>query len=99
MAGAIATSGVAFVAISSFALLIKSYIKHKNLDMNIKTCQNDYQSYNHFLNEIKNSLRTGYYSRDNLVLTMANIDSIVVVNCPIVDKYDSKYDKQFKDAL
>ena len=99
MAGAIATSGVALVAISSVALIIQSYIKHKNLDMNIKTCQNAYQSYNHLLNEIKNSLRTGYFNRDNLVLTMANIDNIVVVNCPIVDKYDSKYNNHFKDAF
>ena len=99
LAGAIATSGVALVAISSVALIIQSYIKHKNLDMNIKTCQNAYQSYNHLLNEIKNSLRTGYFNRDNLVLTMANIDNIVVVNCPIVDKYDSKYNKHFKDAF
>ena len=99
LAGAIATSGIALVAISSVALLIQSYIKHKNLDTNIKTCQNAFQPYNHLLNEIKNSLRTGHFNRDNLVIRMTNIDDIVVVNCPIVDKYDTKYSKLFKDAL
>ena len=67
--------------------------------MNIKTCQNAYQSYNELLNEIKTSLRTGHFNRDNLALTMANIDNIVVPNCPIVDKYDTKYNKLFKVAL
>ena len=67
--------------------------------MNIKTCQNAYQSYNELLNEIKTSLRTGNFNRDNLALKMVNIDNIVVANCPIVDKYDTKYCKLFKDAL
>lgn len=64
LASAIAsTSGISLAAISSVALLIQGYIKHKNLDMNIKSCQNTYQSYTHLLNEIKNSLRTGHFSR------------------------------------
>ena len=96
---AIATSRIALVAISSAALLIQSYMKHKNLDMNIKTCQNSNQSYNELPNEIKTSLRSGHFNRNNLTLTMANIDNIVVANCPIADKYDKKYSKLFKDAL
>ena len=91
IASAIATSGIVLIAISSVALLIQGYIKHKNLDMNIKSCQNAYQSYTHLLNEIKNSLRTGHFSRDNLTITMINIDNIVADNCPIVDKYYSIY--------
>lgn len=47
IATAITTSGIALVAISSVALLIQGYIKHKNLDMNIKSSQNAYQSYTH----------------------------------------------------
>ena len=95
LASAIATSGIALVAISSVALLIQGYIKHKNLDMNIKTCQNAYQSYTHLLNKIKNSMRTGHFSRDNLTITITYIDNMVADNCPIVDKYYNKYDKIF----
>ena len=71
-------------------------MKHKNLDINIKTCQNAYLSYNELLNEIKTCLRTGLLNRDNLILTMVKIDNIMVANCPIVDKYESKYHKLFK---
>ena len=99
LAGAIATNGISLVAMTSAALLSQSYMKHKNLDINIKTCQNAYQSYNELLNEIKTSLRTGHLNRDNLTLTMANIDNNVVANCPIVDKYNTKYHKLFKDTL
>ena len=96
LAGAIATNGIALVAITSVALLIQSYIKHKDLDINIKTCQNAYLSYNELLNEIKNSLRTGNFNRDNLTLTMTKIDNIAVSNCPIVDKFESKYHHIYK---
>ena len=96
LAGAIATNGIALVAITSVALLIQSYMKHKNLDINIKTCQNAYLSYNELLNEIKTSLRTGYLNRDILTLTMTKNDNIAVSNCPIVDKYETKYHKVFK---
>ena len=67
--------------------------------MNIKTCQNAYQSYTHLLNEIKNGTRTSHFSRDNLTLTMTNIDNMVADNCPIVDKYYAKYAKIFQLSL
>ena len=69
----------------------------KNLDMNIKTCQNAFQSYNQLLNEIKNALRTGNFNKNNLLIAMNNIDNIMAVNCLIVDKYYLKYSKIFKD--
>ena len=56
LVSAIATSGIALVAISIIALLTQGYTKHKNLDMNImniKLCQHAYLSYTHLLNEIK----------------------------------------------
>ena len=96
LAGAIATNGIALIAITSVALLIQSYMKHKNLEINIITCQNAYLSYNELLNDIKNSLRTGYLNRDNLTLTMVIIDNIAVSNSPIVDKYETEYHKVFK---
>ena len=92
---AIATSGIALVAISSVALLIQGYIKHKNLDMNIKSAQNAYQSYTHLLNEIKNSLRTGHFNRDNLTLKMTTLDDNIVDGTPPVDKYERNYNKIF----
>ena len=95
IARAIATSGIALVAISSVALLIQGYIKHKNLDMNIKSAQNAYQSYTHLLNEIKNSLRTGHFNRDNLTLKMTTLDDNIVDGTPPVDKYERNYNKIF----
>ena len=77
LAGAIATSRTALVAISSVALLIQSYIRHKNIDMNIKTCQNAYQSYNHLLNEIKTSLRTGHFKLVKLVISFRQTSIIL----------------------
>ena len=50
---AVAKGGIALVAITSIALLIQSYMKHKDIDINIKTCQNTYKSYENLLNEIK----------------------------------------------
>ena len=71
-------------------------MKHKNIDMNIKSCQNAYQSYNHLLNEIKNCLRTGNLNRENPLLIMLNIDNISIDNCPpILDTFSNSYDKLF----
>ena len=84
LVSAIATSGISLVAISTTALLIQMYIKHKNIDMKIKSYQNAYKSYDHLLNDIKNSLRAGHFNRDNLTLKMTTFD-----------KYERNYNNIF----
>lgn len=95
VASAIATSGVSPVAISTVSLLIQSWMKHKDLDLKIQNCTYAYQSYQHLLNAIKDTMRVGDFKPSCLHITMNNIDNYVCDNSPIVDKYLLIYDEKF----
>ena len=94
-ASSIATGGIALITISTAALLIQSWMKHKELDLKIQNCIYAYQSYQHLLNEIKDMMRSGNFNSSHIYHTMKNIDDYVTDNSPIVDKYLIKYDEKF----
>ena len=94
-ASSIATGGISLITISTVALLIHGWIKHKDLDLKIQNCTYAYQSYQHLLNEIKDIMRSGEFNPHHIYNTMKNIDDYVTDNSPIVDKYLIKYDEKF----
>ena len=94
-ASSIATGGISLIAISTTALLIQGWMKHKNLDLKIQNCTYAYQSYQHLLNTIKDMMRGGDLKPSCIHVTMKNIDNYVTDNSPIVDKYLLKYDEIF----
>ena len=91
---AVVTGGVALVAISTCALLIKSYMDHQNLDLKIQNCVYAYQSYQHILNTLKDMLRSGDF-QPSIHTAMKNTDDHITDICPVIDKYLAKYDKKF----
>ena len=93
----IVTGGISLVAVSTGALLIQGYMKHKDVDLKIYLCTYAYQSYQHLLIKIKNIARSGDYNPSSLIATMKNIDDYVTDNSPIIDKLLLKYDKNFTD--
>lgn len=95
IASAVATSGVALVTVSTVSVLIQSWMKHKDLDLKIQNCTYAYQSYQHLLNAIKDTMRGGDFKPSCLHITMNNIDNYVCDNSPIVDKYLLIYDEKF----
>ena len=95
IASSIATGGIGLVAISTAALLIQGWMKHKALDLKIQNCTYVHQSYQHLLNEIKDMMRSGNFNSSHIYNTMKNIDDYVTDNSPIVDKYLIKYDEKF----
>ena len=94
-ASSIATGGIGLIAISTVALLIQGWMKHKDVDLKIKNCTYAYQSYQHLLNEIKDVMRSGEFNPHHIYNTMKNIDDYVTDNSPVVDKYLVEYDKKF----
>ena len=97
LAAAIATSGISLVAISTISLLIQGWMKQKNLDSKIQNCVYAYQSYQHLLNLIKETLRSGEFNIVALQNNMTSVDCYVVDNAPFVDKFIEKYDKIYAD--
>ena len=95
LASSVATGGVSLVAISTAALLIQGWMKHKDLNLKIQNCTYAYQSYQHLLNDIREMMRSGDFQPSYLYNKMSNIDDYVTDNSPIVDKYLSRYDKKF----
>ena len=93
----VVTGGIALVAVSTGALLIQGWMKHKDLSLKIHLCTYAYQSYQHLLIQIKDMIRRGDYNPNTLFVTMNNIDNYVCDNSPIVDKYYLKYDQLFID--
>ena len=89
----IATSGMTLVAISTRALLILGYMKHKDIEMKIQICSYAYQSYQHLLNTIKEMIRNGQFEREHLTISMNIIDNFVANNAPIIDKILNKFDR------
>ena len=87
IASSIGTGGFCLVAISTVALLIQGWMKHKNFDLKIQNCIYAYQSYQHLLNTIKEMMRTGNkLELESLYNTMTNIDDFITDNAPIIDK-------------
>ena len=97
IASSVATGGVSLVAISTAALLIQGWMKHKNLDQKIQNCIYAYQSYEHLLSDIRTMLRRGEIDHSFLFNKMCNIDDYVTDNGPIVDKYLTQYNKDFQE--
>ena len=95
IASSVATGGVSLIAISTAALLIQGWMKHQNLDLKIQNCTYAYQSYQHILNAIKDTLRSGDYNQSCIQTTMKYTDDFIADISPIVDKFMSKYDKKF----
>ena len=94
-ASSIATGGISLIAISTAALLIQGWMKHKDLDLKIQNCTYAYQSYQLLLNEIKDMMRSGKFNSPHIYNTTKNIDDYVTDNSPIVDKYLTKYNDKF----
>ena len=95
IAAAIPTGSISLVAISTAAILIQTFMKHKNIDQKIHSCTFAYQNYEHLLNEIMDALRSGEFQRDDLLSKMNIIDDNIVDITPVVDKYLKKYDNKF----
>ena len=96
IASSVATGGVSLVAISTAALLIQGWMKHKDLDQKIQNCIYAYQSCEHLLSDIRTMLRRGEIDHSFLFNKMCNIDDYVTDNGPIVDKYLIQYNKDFE---
>ena len=94
-ASSLATGGISLITISTVALLIHGWMKHKDLDLKIQNCTYAHQSYQHLLDEIKDMLRSGNFNSSHIYNTMKNIDDYVTDNSPIVDKHLVKYDETF----
>ena len=95
LASSIASGGISLIAISTVALLIQGWMIHKNLDLKIQNCIYAYQSYQHLLISIRDTMRVGDFNQSSIHVTMKNIDDYVTDNSPIVDKYLLKYDEKF----
>ena len=91
---AVVTGGIALVAISTCALLIKSYMDFQSLDLKIQNCTYAYQSYQHLLNSIKDMLRSGDF-QPSFHTELKNVDDFVTDVCPSVDKFCTKYNDKF----
>ena len=90
----VVTGGIALVAISTCALLIKSYMDFQSLDLKIQNCTYAYQSYQHLLNSIKDMLRSGDF-QPSFHTELKNVDDFVTDVCPSVDKFCTKYNDKF----
>ena len=95
IASAVATSGIALVAVSTVSLLIQGWMSHKQLDLKIQNCTYAHQSYQHLLNTMKDILRSGNFETNGLYNMMNNIDTYVTDTSPIVDKCLKKYNSIF----
>ena len=91
---AIVTHGIALVAISTGAVLIKSYMGYSNLDMKIQNCVYAHQSYQHLLIDLKDSLRSGEFN-PSFHSELKNVDDFVTDLCPDVSKYHAAYSKKY----
>ena len=83
------------ITISTVALSIHGWMKHKDLDLKIQNCTYAHQSYQHLPDEIKDIMRSGEFNPHHIYNTMKNIDDYVTDNSPIVDKYLVKYNETF----
>ena len=72
-----------------------TYMKYKNVDMNIESTRYAFQSYQHLLNQIKDMLRSHHYESITILHSMRSTDDFIIDTCPIVDTFLKKYDEKF----
>ena len=68
IASAVVVGGIiSLVAISTAVLLIQGYMKYKDLDHKIRSCQYAYQSYQHVFNAIRDAMRSSDFRRESIL--------------------------------
>ena len=82
------------LAIGTCSLIIQAYMAHKNLTQNIAMCKYAKTLYQHLLNEIYFSLRSGQINKEKLLQKMEFIDDQISDLCPDIDKELKQYDKK-----
>ena len=81
------------LGIATFSLVIQAYMSHKNITQNIAMCKHATTLYQHLLNEIYFSLRSGEINKEKLLQKMEFIDDQVSDLCPDINQELKKYDK------
>lgn len=91
----IVTKGLGLIAISTIAMIIKSWMEQNNIELKIIVCEYAYKSYSSIMADIKASLRSGLFDRESIINQMKFCDEFVADNCPVVDKLYKDYDNSF----
>ena len=91
--GAITLNPIILGVVTGSGVILHGILKLKNYDKKIEMCKFAYTNYQSILNKIRSYLRGQDFKIDDLITELNWIDDIVVDLCPVVDKYEIKYDK------
>ena len=95
ISSSIASGGISLIAVSGASILIKGYMEDKNYDMKIEQSKYAFQSYDHLLIEIKDTLRSGNFNESSLIHKMSGLDNYIVDNSPLIEKLLKEYNRYF----
>ena len=91
--GAFTLNPIILGVVTGSGVILHGILKLKNYDKKIEMCKFAYTNYQSILNKIRSYLRGQDFKIDELIAELNWIDDIVVDLCPVVDKYEIKYDK------
>ena len=92
MVASILMHGTALIAISAVGLIIKGYVDINELDNKISTTKGARQLYQGLISEIREALRGGTYSVNDMITYMKLVDQHVANTCcAIPDKISRMY--------
>ena len=93
--GSITLNPIVIGCLTGLGVLIHGYITKSNISDKVNKCKFAYTSYEKVCIQIKCFLR-GLQSDENSFLTdLKVLDDIVIDQCPTIDEYVNRYNKQF----
>ena len=95
ISSSIVSGGIALIAVSGASILIKGYMEHKNYNLTIEQSKDAYQSYDHLLIEIKETLRSGNFDESRLINKMSSLDNYIIANSPLIGNFLKDYNEGF----
>lgn len=94
--GGVTLNPIILGCITGSGVVLQGFIKMRKYDKKIEMCKFAFTSYQKVLNKIRAYLRGESFKIDDLVLELQFLDDQVTDLCPLVDKYNKKYDSKFK---
>ena len=93
--GGVTLNPIVIGTISGAGLLLKTYSEAKNFQRKIEMTKFAYTSYEKILTDLRSFIRGREYNDKAFLDYVKVIDDIIIDMCPIVDRFEKKYNKVF----
>ena len=95
--GSVTLNPIVLGTISGAGLLLKTFSETKNYKRKIEMCKFAYTSYEKILTDLRSFMRGTEFNNNEFLDYVKVLDDtcIIIDMCPLIDKFEKKYNKVF----